>query len=87
MRVFGSHVYVVNTDSTRQKLDPRTFLGLYMKFASTTRVVVYYNPLTRKFGRSSHVYFDELNVGTKSPHKSKYGDDLIKQYPQLPNST
>ena len=58
-----------------------------MKFASTTRVVVYYNPHTRKFGRSSHVYFDELNVGTKSPHKPQYGDELIKQYPHLPDST
>ena len=86
MRIFGSHVYVVNTDVTRQKLDPRTFLGLYLKFESTTRVIVYYNPTTKKIGRSSHVYFDELNVGLKSPHKIKFGMELIQKYPELPNT-
>ena len=68
MRIFGSHVYVVDTDVTRQKLDAKTFLGYFLKFASTTRVVVYYNPTTNKIGRSAHVYFDELNVGLKSDH-------------------
>ena len=62
MCIFGSHVYVVDTDVTRQKLDPRTFLGYYLKVASTTRVIVFYNPATRKIGRSTHVYFDGLNV-------------------------
>ena len=86
MRIFGSHVYVVDTDTTRQKLDPRTFLGLYLKFASTTRVIVYYNPITKKIGRSLHVYFDELNVGIKTRHKSKYGMELITRYPQVPDT-
>ena len=85
MRIFGSHVYVVNTDVTRQKLDARTFLGLYLKFASTTRVVVYYNPQTKKIGRSSHVYFDELNIGLNSPNNSKFGMDLIAKYPHIPD--
>ena len=69
MRIFGSHVYVVNTDMTQQKLDSRTFLGFYLKFASNTRIVVYYNPTTKKIGHSSHVYFNKLNVGLYSPHK------------------
>ena len=86
MRIFGSHVYIVNTDVTRQKLDTRTFLGYFLKFASTTRVVVYYNPNTKKIARSSHVYFDELNVGLKPHHKSKLGTDLIKIYPKTPDT-
>ena len=86
MRIFGSHVYVVNTYVTRQKLDSRTFLGYYLKFASTTRVVVYYNPTTKKIGRSSHVYFDELNVGLNSTHKPKFGEILIQKYPDIPNT-
>ena len=81
------HVYIINTDVTRQKLDQRTFLGYYLKYASTTRVVVYYNPTTKKIGRSSHVYFDELNVGLKSSHKTKFGTELIQKYPHNPNTT
>ena len=87
MRIFGSHVYVVNTDVTRQKLDSCTFLGFYLKFASTTRVVVYYNPTTKKIGCSSHVYFDELNVGLNSSHKPKFGEQLIQKYPSTPDTT
>ena len=87
IRIFGSHVYVVNTDVTRQKLDSRTFLGLYLKFASTTHIVVYYNPKTKKIGRSSHVYFDELNVGLNFTHDSKLGADLIKNYPKTPDTS
>ena len=87
MRIFGSHVYVVNTDVTRQKLDPRTFLGFFLKFASTTRVIVYYNPRTKKIARSSHVYFDELNVGLKPTDKTKFGTDLIESYPTIPDTT
>ena len=87
MRIFGSHVYVVNTDVTGQKLDTRTFLGYFLKFASTTRVVVYYNPNTKKLARSSHVYFDELNVGSKSHHNSKFGTELIKTYPKTPDTS
>ena len=34
MLVFGSHIHVVNTNVTRQKLDPRMFLGFYLQFAS-----------------------------------------------------
>ena len=60
---WGCHVYVVNTDVSRTKLSNRTYVGLYMKFASTTKIVVYYNPSTKKFGRASHVYFDELSIG------------------------
>ena len=40
MKIFGSHVYVVDTDVTRQKLDKSTFLGYFLKFSSTTIVVV-----------------------------------------------
>ena len=79
-------MYVVNTDVTRQKLDPRTFLGVYLKFASTTRVIVYYNPKTKKIGRSSHVYFDETNVGITPSHKPKLGPQLIQKYPDIPDT-
>ncbi len=40
-----------------------TCVGLFTKFASTTKIIVYYNPRTKKFGRTSHAYFDELNIG------------------------
>ena len=59
MRIFGSHTYIVNTNVTRKKLDKRTFLGFYLEFASTMRILVYCNPSTKMIGRSSHVYFDE----------------------------
>ncbi len=85
MRIFGSHVYVVDTDVTRQKLDPRTFLGIYLKFASTTRVIVFYNPKTKKVGRSSHVYFDETNVGININKKRNLGSQLVHTYPNIPD--
>ena len=64
MKIWGSHVYVVDTTVTRAKLDKRMYVGLFMKFSATTKIIVHYNPKTRKFGRTSHAYFDELNVGT-----------------------
>ena len=40
----------------------------------------------RKIGRSSHVYFDEFNVGLKSSQKPKFGAELIKKYPNIPST-
>ena len=85
-RIFRSHVCVLETDVTRQKLDPRTFLGLYLESASTTHVTVYYNPSTKKIGHGSHVYFNEQNVGLNSPHKPRFGTELIKKYSDVPNA-
>ena len=87
MKIFGSHVYIVDTDVTRQKLDNRTFLGYFLKFSSTTRVIVYYNPHTKKTGRASDVYFDELNVGLNPHHPSRLGTELISTYPDIPDSS
>ena len=77
----------VRAKLTRQKLDARTFLGYFLKFASTTCIIVYYNPATNKIGRSAHVYFDELNVGLKTDHKPKFGKALIENYPSTPDPT
>ena len=32
------------------------------------------------------MYFDELNVGLKSSHKTKFGTELIEKYPSIPNT-
>ena len=63
MCIFGSHVYIVDTDVTCQKLDNQKFLRYFLKFSSTTQVIVYYNPRTKKSGRASDVYFEDLNMG------------------------
>ena len=69
MKIWGCQVYILNMDVTRIKLENRTYVGLFMKFASTTKIIVYYNPRTKKFGRTSHAYFDELNIGMHNlPH-------------------
>ena len=77
---------MVDTDVSRTKLSNRTYVGLYMKFASTTKIVVYYNPSTKKFGRASHVYFDELSIGLhKNLHTKTTGNILISNFPQIPD--
>ena len=85
MKIWGSHVYVVDTNVTRTKLDNRTHVGVFMKFSSTTKVIVYYNPRTRKFGQTSHAYFDELRVGISVPkiHTNTIvpGNKLISSFP------
>ncbi len=43
--------------------------------------------ITRFHDEYSHVYFDELNVGLKSPHKPKFSSTLIETYPKLPGPT
>ena len=88
MKIWGCQVYIINTDVTRTKLENRTYVGLFMKFASTTKIIVYYNPRTKKFGRTSHAYFDELNIGM---HNLTYtqtpipGTTLISSFPKIPN--
>ena len=47
MKIWGCHVYVVDTNVNRTKLADRTYVGLFMKFSSTTKIVVYYNPSTK----------------------------------------
>ncbi len=85
MKIWGSHVYIVDTNVTRTKLDNRTHVGVFMKFSSTTKVIVYYNPRTRKFGQTSHAYFDELRVGISVPkiHTNTIvpGNKLISSFP------
>ena len=82
MKIWGSHVYVVDTDVTRAKLDKRTYVGLFMKFSATTKIIIFYNPKTRKFGRTSHAYFDELNIGKyKDLPTTSIGKQLVQKYP------
>ena len=85
MKIWGCHVYIVDTNVTRTKLDHRTYVGLYMKFSSTTKIIVYFNPKTQKFGRTSHAYFDELSIGThKNLPTHSPGKTLVQTYPNVP---
>ena len=87
MKIWGSHVYVVDTNVTRTKLADRTYVGLFMKFSSTTKIVVYYNPSTKKFGRASHAYFDELHIGLHAQNSpTSPGNTLISQFPTVPSA-
>ena len=40
MKIWGCHVYVVDTSVTRTKLADRTYVGLFMKFSSTTKIAI-----------------------------------------------
>ena len=83
MRIWGCHIYIIHNSKDRQKLDPTGFLGYFMKFSSSSKIAVYYNPTTKCLGRSSNIYFDELNIGanTKMPAP---GQSLMDAYPDLP---
>ena len=88
MKIWGCQVYIINTDVMRTKLEHRTHVGLFMKFASSTKIIVYYNPRTKKFGCTSHAYFDELNIGMHNltyAHTPIPGTTLISSFPQIPN--
>ena len=85
MKIWGCHVYIVDTNVTHTKLDHRTYVGLYMKFSFTTKIIVYFNPKTKKFGRTSHAYFDELSIGThKNLPTHSPGKTLVQTYPTVP---
>ena len=87
MKIWGCHIYIVDTDVTRTKLDNRTYVGLFMKFSATTKIIVYYNPTTKKFGRTSHAYFDELNIGIhKNLPTDSPGKLLVQNYPTIPEA-
>ena len=88
MKIWGCHVNVLDTNVSCTKLANRTHVRLFMKFTSTTRIKVYYNPRIKKFGCASHAYFgDELNNGRtlENLHKRTSGIKLILQFPQMPN--
>ena len=88
MKIWGCHVYIVDTDVTRTKLDHRMYVGLFMKFSATTKIIVYYNPTTQKFGRTSHVYyFDDFNIGIhKNLPTASPGKLLVQNYPNIPEA-
>ena len=87
MKIWECHVYVVDMNPSRTKLANRTYVGLFMKFSSTTKIIVYYNPSTQKFGRASHAYFDELNIGLHDKlHTRQPGTNLIEHFPKVPEN-
>ena len=56
-----------------------------MKFSATTKIIVYYNPTTQKFGRTSHAYSDELNTGMlKNLHTATPGKLQVQFFPAIP---
>ncbi len=89
MKTWGCHVYIINTDTTGTKLNNGTYIGVFMKFVSTIKIVVYYNPKTKTlFGTTLYAYFDKLNVGHKThicTTKLVPGGNLISHFPQVPN--
>ena len=86
MKIWGCHVYVLDTNATCTKLADRMYVGLFMKFSSTTKIIVYYNPRTKKFGCALHAYFDELNIGLHTKdHTQSPGSNLIADFPTVPS--
>ena len=62
MLIFGTHVCIVNTETTHQKLQICILLGYCLKLLGTTKVVVYYNPKTNHIGSSSRIRLDEIYI-------------------------
>ena len=87
MKIWGCHVYILNPDVTYTKLDNHTYVGLFIKFSSTTKIIVYYNPKKKKFGQTSHAYLDELHICktvTTEMAKLVPGKNLISTFSRIP---
>ena len=87
MKIWDNHVHKVDPDTFCTKLSSRVFVGLFMKFTSTTIIIVFYSAHTKRFKRTSHAYFEKLSVDMHSTtcafNPSKH---LISNYPKLPEN-
>ena len=73
MRVFGSLCFVHIPDSERQKLDAKSYKGIFVGYPEQTKGYKVYNLASGKFARTRNVIFDENNFHSfgKAPRKEE----------------
>ena len=59
LRVFGSECYVHIPDNFRQKLDAKSYKGIFVGYPEGTKGYKIYNLDTNKFTKTRHVVFNE----------------------------
>ena len=91
LRVFGCPAYVHIEKSSRKKLEPKAWQGIFVGYAFDSPAYLIYNPRTRSVVRSQNVTFHEgwrdtalssirdsasMNLGETLPSESKIGMEI-----------
>ena len=61
---FGAYVTVKKPSDRPTKLDPHAYDGLFLRHASTTKNIVYWDPTTSREKTARHVTTDEFHFGS-----------------------
>ena len=78
LRAFGAHVTVRRSNPRPTKIDPHYFDGSFLRFAATTRNIVYFDTVTKRDKTARHCAIDEFHYGTARTHPRPLGaQDLL----------
>ena len=85
MRAFGAHVSVRRGGSRPIKTDPHYYDGRFLRFAATTRNIVYFDTTTKREKTARHCAMDEFHYGTRHANRPTGAQSLLDKI--IPNHT
>ena len=77
LRAFGAHVSVRRSGLRPTKTDPHYFDGCFLRFAATTRNIVYFDTVTKRDKTARHCDIDKFHYGTPQQNRPLGAQDLL----------
>ena len=77
LRAFGAHVSVRRSGHRPTKTDPHYYNGRFLRFAATTRNIVYFDTTTKRDKTARHCAMDEFYYGTPHAHRPLGAQELL----------
>ena len=80
LRACGAHVTVKRSGHRPTKADPHYYDGYFLRFAATTKNIIYWDPTTKREKLARHCVLDEFHFG--KPPTRRYPGHTI----HIPNN-
>ena len=65
IRAFGAHVIVKRGGHRPTKADPHFYDGYFLRFAATSKNIIYWDPITKREKLARHCVVDEFHFGSE----------------------
>ena len=65
IRAFGAHVLVKRSGHRPTKADPHFYDGYFLRFAATSKNIIYWDPITKREKLARHCVLDEFHFGSE----------------------
>ena len=65
IRAFGAHVLVKRGGHRPTKADPHFYDGYFLRFAATSKNIIYWDPITKREKLARHCVVDEFHFGSE----------------------